>query len=242
MSLKNPRGIRNNNPGNIEKRYKSDGSLVNKWQGRTDDPVNGQDAVDSRFETFVSPKWGIRALAVLLINYYDKHGIDTIESIIHRWAPPNENNTDAYVNAVVTSVTNKTGIPARESLDLHDYGTLKALIEAIVMHENGIQPYTDAQINAGMAAAGVIKEDSVMIVADDKTIKKRDRLQKTGIGANVVAASATVAAVTDFYESFQHAFMVGGGVLILVAICIGLYNYSETFREWLDAKLDKINL
>ena len=82
---KETRGIRNNNPGNIEK------SKNNKWQGMAESQP------DKRFITFTSPEWGIRAIARILINYKDKYDLDTVKKIISRWAPPSENNTGAYV-------------------------------------------------------------------------------------------------------------------------------------------------
>ncbi|HCQ3021998.1 TPA: hypothetical protein OHP99_004980, partial [Escherichia coli] len=56
--MKTPRGIRNNNPGNLDK-----GS---PWQGLAANPD------EPRFCTFKDPVWGIRALAVTLITYHDK--------------------------------------------------------------------------------------------------------------------------------------------------------------------------
>jgi hypothetical protein len=72
-----PRSLRNNNPGNIEK------SAV-KWQGE----VEGS---DSRFVTFATPEDGLRAMQQNLLTYQDKHGLNTVEGIIGRWAPAKEN-------------------------------------------------------------------------------------------------------------------------------------------------------
>ncbi len=85
---------------------------------------------------------GIRALAVTLITYHDKRrakdgsNIDTIREVIERWAPPNENNTSAYVNEVSKAV----GVTPDMIIDLHDYDTLRPLVEAIIRHENGRGP------------------------------------------------------------------------------------------------------
>ncbi|EPU9415876.1 hypothetical protein ACV0UJ_005298, partial [Escherichia coli] len=117
--MKTPRGIRNNNPGNLDK-----GS---PWQGLVANPD------EPRFCTFKDPVWGIRALAVTLITYHDKRrakdgtSIDTIREVIERWAPPNENNTDAYINEVSKAV----GVTADMIIDLHDYDILRPLVEAI---------------------------------------------------------------------------------------------------------------
>ena len=111
------RGIRNNNPGNI--RVSKD-----QWEGMTGD--------DGAFVTFDSPESGVRALGKNLLSY-GRQGYDSIEKIINRWAPPNENDTKAYIDSVVAS----TGIPATQSLDLSDPDTLSSLAQAISFHETG---------------------------------------------------------------------------------------------------------
>ena len=111
------RGIRNNNPGNI--RVSKD-----QWEGMTGD--------DGAFVTFDSPESGVRALGKNLLSY-GRQGYDSIEKIINRWAPPNENDTKAYIDSVVAA----TGIPATQSLDLSDPDTLSSLAQAIGFHETG---------------------------------------------------------------------------------------------------------
>lgn len=119
------RGIRNNNPGNI--RWGDD------WKGLV--PVAQR--TDKSFCQFITPEYGIRAMIIILRNYKRKHGLDTIEKIIHRWAPTNENDTQAYVN----SVSKQTGIPADRAIDTTDSRVMIPLLEAIIKHENGLQPY-----------------------------------------------------------------------------------------------------
>jgi hypothetical protein len=59
-------------------------------------------------------------LARTLITYQDKHGLRSIRQIISRWAPPVENNTNAYVRAVAAD----TGLDADQPLDLHRFDHL----------------------------------------------------------------------------------------------------------------------
>ena len=87
-----PRSVRNNNPGNIRKSTET-------WQGE----IKSSDPEFKQFETFA---WGTRAMIKLLFNYIDR-GYNTIEKILNRWAPPSENDTEAYIRDVV----NFTGIP-----------------------------------------------------------------------------------------------------------------------------------
>ena len=79
----------------------------------------------------------LRALAKLLLNYRKVYGLRTVESLISRWAPSNENDTRAYAAAVSRDM----GVPPQAGLHL-DQGTLSALVTAIIRHENGQQPYS----------------------------------------------------------------------------------------------------
>jgi len=71
------RGVRNNNPLNIEKEG------ANVWDGIASD----QDG-DDRFATFESAEYGIRAALRTLVTYQDKHKLKTPTEMIYRWAPP----------------------------------------------------------------------------------------------------------------------------------------------------------
>jgi len=129
------RGIRNNNPGNLE--Y----SDTNPWVG--------QAGSDGRFAKFETPEHGIRALGRNLISY-QKQGIDTVNDIINRWAPPEDkNNTSAYIDAVSA----KLGVEPNQPINASDPDTLQALCAAIIHHENGDQPYNAQQLSSGVNAA-----------------------------------------------------------------------------------------
>jgi len=133
-----PRGIRNHNPGNIE--YHA----ANKWRGQLPhDP-----AIEARFCRFQSAHYGLRALAVLLKNYYRRYGLNTVSKLITRYAPSHENNTRAYINAVADALRVKADSP----LPLNNR-TLQGLLKAIVQHENGQMPYLPAQLAAAAIEA-----------------------------------------------------------------------------------------
>lgn len=129
------RGIRNNNPGNLE--Y----SKKNPWEGQTGD--------DGRFAKFETPEHGIRALGRNLLSY-QRQGIDTVSDIVEKWAPEKDgNDTVAYIKAVCAQL----GVTADQQLDASNPDTLKALCAAIIHHENGSQPYSDQQLTSGISAA-----------------------------------------------------------------------------------------
>ena len=128
-----PRGIRNCNPGNIRR----DGT---DWLGM--DP----DGSDPEFVVFTKPEYGIRAIARILLNY-QREGISTIEDAINKWAPPSENDTGSYVRAVCAQCS----IAPDKAVDFRSI--MPNLVSAIIMHENGQQPYTPGLINYGVSLA-----------------------------------------------------------------------------------------
>lgn len=128
------RGERNKNPGNI-----------NKGQG-----FKGEvDGDDPRFATFESDVMGIRAITIILLAYWNKHNINTVQGIIGRWAPSIENNTSAYA----IDVANRLDIAMTDTLDMYDPETLVKLTKAIIFHENGRCNYSDQTIEDAVKSA-----------------------------------------------------------------------------------------
>jgi hypothetical protein len=78
--------------------------------------------------------------------YENKRGIRTIREAITRWAPPSENNTDAYVSVICRAA----GCGPDDPISLTQ--KLPQIIP-IIRHENGQQPYTPDVIAAGIALA-----------------------------------------------------------------------------------------
>lgn len=138
-----PRAIRNNNPGNI------DFSKANDWLGQLPfDP-----AIESRFARFDSPQHGIRAMAKTLLSYQRKHGLKTVRAMIGRWAPASENNTTAYTRAVEARLLAEHNVPPGADIDLQSRAVMVCLVQAIIHHENGVNPYSPALVEEGVAKA-----------------------------------------------------------------------------------------
>ncbi len=85
--MKQPRGLRNNNPLNIVK------SEIN-WQGEV------KPSTDPNFAQFETMEYGLRAALKLLRTYYNKHGCRTVRQIVSRWDPEGEKVINAYVQTV----------------------------------------------------------------------------------------------------------------------------------------------
>lgn len=132
------RGVRNCNPGNI------------RWKDAWIGLVPMAQRTDKSFCQFTDPKWGIRALGIVLLNYRKAKGIpgvgnnkiDTIKEVIYRWAPPVENDTDSYVNAVAKHC----GVTPEATIDMNNRDFFVKLITAIIKHENAGYEYPPSLI------------------------------------------------------------------------------------------------
>lgn len=121
-----PRGMRNNNPGNI--RFAGQNTAI------------GVDA--QGFAIFPTLADGIRE-ANRQLNLFNSRGINTIRSIVSKWAPKNENNTAAYIAAVAK----RMGVSADQQLTAADR---QRLLQAIFSQEQGKGRVTDAQISSAL--------------------------------------------------------------------------------------------
>lgn len=129
-----PRGIRNDNPGNIRN------SLLYEWDGQVSCDANG-------FCVFRRAEYGIRAMALLMMHYEEYEKIETVSGLIRRWAPPATNDLTSYI----PYVAGRCGVGVYEIIKLTDY--LPCLVQAIIVRENGYCPYDSCEIKHGIALA-----------------------------------------------------------------------------------------
>lgn len=137
-----PRGVRNNNPGNIDR-------TGTPWQGENRTEAARQREV--RFAVFDTPEYGFRALVKTLLTYQRKYGLRTVRGIIDRWAPPSENNTSAYAVEVAKAL----GVSLDVRIDVEAPATAFQLAKAIARHENGGNYWGDDVIWEGIELAGI---------------------------------------------------------------------------------------
>ncbi|WP_141300275.1 structural protein [Komagataeibacter diospyri] len=135
MNEKLPRGIRNNNPGNLDYVGQPGAHL------ETGVPC-------PRFAAFPTMADGIRALRDQLLRYGER-GLTTVSAIISVYAPPSENPTGAYIYALCSHM----GVQPDTVLDLRDPATQRALIAGIATVENGPGHLGLAQIDQALHAA-----------------------------------------------------------------------------------------
>jgi len=120
------RGILLNNPMNL-----MEVASIN-WQGEikpTHDP-------DGRLCEFDTMQNGLRAGIDNLKNKQVKHGLNTWATIIPVYAPPDENDTEAYIAAM----EKWTGVDRNAQLNLLDPGFLAKATAVMIRHEQGSDP------------------------------------------------------------------------------------------------------
>jgi hypothetical protein len=134
MAPKMTRGERLNNPGNIRH------VIGTTWLGQS------AEQLDESFVTFDDPVFGFRAMTRIFLSY-ERRGIDTLSEAIDRWAPPNENNSQAYIE----DVCEHCAISSDASVSLTSI--MPQLNKAVTWHEQGGCIYSDDQITQGIALA-----------------------------------------------------------------------------------------
>ena len=119
--------IGKNNPFNI--RY----SHRNQWLG-----LSEANPVTNGFCNFIDRSYGIRAACYLLMRSYRMKGVDSIDSIIRRFAPPSENNTDRYIKFVC--VNSGVYMPYAKLVSVKQY---VKLLQAMSVFEGNRVSYED---------------------------------------------------------------------------------------------------
>jgi hypothetical protein len=124
--LSGPRGIRNNNPGNI-KRNAID------WQGALSvDQVNALGwTFDPTFVQFDTPASGVRAMGHILSSYAAR-GLNTVAAVISTWSATDQ-------GAYIANVSRALGVDPTQQIDVR--ANLQGFALAIIQQENGQQPY-----------------------------------------------------------------------------------------------------
>lgn len=106
----------------------------------------GQDGATNAngFAAFQTPEAGIAA-AKNQFSINASRGINTLSGLVSSWAPPNENDTAAYI----TNVSKATGIPPNAKIDLNDPAIQAKLIPAMSLMENGPAGKGGSQVASG---------------------------------------------------------------------------------------------
>lgn len=168
-----PRGIRNNNPLNLEA-----SSFTQKQPGFT--------GSDGRFGRFGSMDQGLAA-ADKLLQSYGQRGINTVGGIINRWAPANDGNP---VSAYAQFVARKAGVDPNAPVDMNDPAVRQRIVGAMAEFENGrpVQAASNdpsalpasSQLAQGYAIPGQAQQSGI----SPRAIQLMRMMSMPGISAN----------------------------------------------------------
>ena len=76
-------------------------------------------------------------------------GRTTLEALLSKYAPPGENDTAAYIG----DVAGQMHVGARQALSLHDPAVLSNLMNAMIHHEQAVNPYSPEQVRGAAQEA-----------------------------------------------------------------------------------------
>ena len=114
------------NPGNV-RHYANDTWLGEITEGRN----------PGQFARFDTPQHGLRAASHVVLNIANRLGDNpTLDGIIGRYSPPNENNTTRHAS----TVSSLSGIARDAPIDTSDTGQMVDLMRGIVGAENPRMP------------------------------------------------------------------------------------------------------
>ncbi|HFF1621312.1 TPA: lytic transglycosylase domain-containing protein [Yersinia enterocolitica] len=176
-----PRGIRNNNPGNINY-VGQDGASLERPGGRF-----------AKFETAYD---GLKAMARQLMRYFTGKTtgkpLQTLTDIISTWAPGSENNTGAYV----AQLSKMLNVHPDAVLNLENPQVMSALMGGIIHHENGRNPYSSELISraaGGMQQQGLQQETNIYItgVSDPVSAGNEVAGRQTNVNARLTQQLST---------------------------------------------------
>ncbi|HEI6980756.1 TPA: hypothetical protein SK296_004579 [Yersinia enterocolitica] len=114
-----------NNPGNL------------RWA----EGYGTHNTQSGKFAVFPTLDEGVLA-ATKQLQIYGSKGINSVKDIVKKWAPSNENDTDAYIRHVVKS----TKFSENEKLNLNDPAVLAKLISAMATKEGAGSRVTEGAV------------------------------------------------------------------------------------------------
>lgn len=189
-----PLGIRNNNPGNLR-------------------PVGAS----TGFQQFSSMQEGLQALDKDL-QIKGGRGVNTIRKVISAWAPPSENNTEAYIK----TVAQRLGVPPDAALDMENPLVRQALSTAISLHENGskalLAPNQGRGVQGGPTAPGQsLVPPTAAQQGQDKFVAEKiakDALAIQDEGMQAGKNAARMQQLGSFLDKVDTGSLTGTGVAL----------------------------
>lgn len=217
---KTSRGYRNKNPTNLrfirdpKRAWNGQIGLGDQWMAEN---MRGMGE-------YATHALGIRAGVGQLVVNQTRNGFDTIWKQINSWAPESDGNDPvAYARSVATAL----GVDMHTKIDVRPYRVMKVVLAAIISMECGGMPYTQAEMDEGMALYGITEFSQTAPVT---TIRQA---AQTGTGA----ASINVATLTGAAGVAAPILTSLGGwpwqatVALVVAAAIGVVAWTLSQRK-----------
>ncbi len=125
------------------------------------------------FQKFSTPEEGLSAIDKNLQAYGSK-GINTLEGVISRWAPPNENDTARLIG----EASKRLGINPNQPIDLNNPAVRQAVSTAIMYQEQGPKGIFGVVKSPGLAQ----QEQTKANIAIDKTRQEEQIKRESALG------------------------------------------------------------
>lgn len=180
-----------------------------------------------KLATYGSMEEGIKALDANLARY-GQQGINTIAGAISKWAPPNENDTQAYIK----DVANRLGISPTQKINLSNPLVRQAIGTAIAIHENGVK---------GVFGDGAAPQSSSSVpgipVQGEGTIAANQELGKDQAKTLVASRDAAINATNELTNIAAERKAIATGTYGGTGAQAKL-NAAKFAQGWLGIKLD----
>lgn len=170
------------NPQTQQMEYSNEASVTNPAPVRNNNP--GAMMPGGKLATYPDMQTGLAALDGNLASY-GKQGVNTISGVISKWAPPGENDTQAYIK----DVSQRLGIDPNQKIDLSNPLQRQALSTAIALHENGPQGVFGGASSRAAAAPPL----GAQATAEGQVKTQIDTMQKSYQNLQTVRSGAPAA-------------------------------------------------
>lgn len=134
------------------------------------------------FQQYKTPEEGIKAVDDQLRIYGEKHGINTIRKAITRWAPPSENDTEAYIKDVAT----RSGIDPDAEIDFSNPVVRHLISAPLISHEKGIKNIISSKAQSKPASNDPIYNAIMGIETEAKPSENVTQATKTNKPFSVI--------------------------------------------------------
>lgn len=192
-SKKGGSGVTDNNVGNMRPPGKSEG-----------------------FQQFGSVEEGLAAIDKQLKIYSERDGLNTVRGIVSKWAPSNENNTEALIKAMSA----RTGFKSDDKLDMSNPATRMIISSAIAIQEKGPGAFLanrktaeqpTAEGGQGLMGGGGVGKKSAAAEAPKKPIdlSQFDTARKGKVPATRPTASTSESGAVDLIPSMIDESTLG---------------------------------